>query len=232
MVAVMLCRAFMLFALSVCTVAGAAEIQSGRVARWIAVDSSSQQVFSRSFTVDRPVQNARLRATGLSTNLRIEIDENVIASINAYDPLLDRDLSIRSGRNRHEIRITADPIEGPSVFFVQLDLTLADGSRHSIVTDSDWLDTDGQDHDPREDRTLGEVERSLLVPAARRARIQPVDNYEQWKLAGGDQAQDHPVKFDLLPGFQIERIRQAGADEDSRVSMVFDPQGRLVIGKE
>ncbi len=55
-----------------------------------------------------------------------------------------------------------------------------------------------------------------------------MDEYNQWKEARGGEAQFSP----LPEGFKLERLRAAKPDEDSWVSMAFDPQGRLVISKE
>ena len=39
-------------------------------------------------------------------------------------------------------------------------------------------------------------------------------------------------QFAIAPGFRIELVRSAAADEDSWISLVFDPQGRAIISQE
>ena len=60
------------------------------------------------------------------------------------------------------------------------------------------------------------------------------DAYNSWKLAKSDsqnQATD-PATLTLLPGFKAELIRSSQPGEDSWVSMAFDEQGRITLGKE
>ncbi len=60
------------------------------------------------------------------------------------------------------------------------------------------------------------------------------DAYNSWQLAKPG-AQNHatdPATLTLPPGFKAELIRSAQPGEDSWVSMAFDPQGRLTLGKE
>lgn len=61
-----------------------------------------------------------------------------------------------------------------------------------------------------------------------------VDAYSSWKLAQRDQQSEatDPAGFTLPAGFKAELIRSAQADEDSWVSMAFDPKGRLTVARE
>lgn len=123
--------------------------------------------------------------------------------------------------------VEATPVAGPSTFFLQLDLTLANGTTQSILSSDGWRADSG---DAVVD--LGPIEAGLNVPASRRVGIDAVDNYEQWKQALGAQDGTDPAAFSIAPGFEIRLVRTAQPGEDSWVSMVFDPQGRLLIGKE
>lgn len=60
------------------------------------------------------------------------------------------------------------------------------------------------------------------------------DAYNSWQLAkpGAQNRATDPGSFTLLPGFKAEMIRSAQPGEDSWVSMTFDPQGCIVLGKE
>jgi putative heme-binding domain-containing protein len=60
------------------------------------------------------------------------------------------------------------------------------------------------------------------------------DAYNSWQLAkpsAQNQATD-PASLTVLPGFKVELVRSAQPGEDSWVSMAFDPQGRITLGKE
>ncbi|MDR3405782.1 MAG: hypothetical protein P4L99_25075 [Chthoniobacter sp.] len=58
------------------------------------------------------------------------------------------------------------------------------------------------------------------------------DAYNTWKLALAAGTATDPAAITVPPGFKIERLRSAQPDEDSWVSMAFDPQGRLTIACE
>ncbi|MCA9247850.1 MAG: c-type cytochrome [Planctomycetales bacterium] len=59
-----------------------------------------------------------------------------------------------------------------------------------------------------------------------------VDDYSQWKQALGGNGATGAALVSALPGFEVELIRSAGADEGSWVSMAFDPQGRIILARE
>lgn len=60
------------------------------------------------------------------------------------------------------------------------------------------------------------------------------DAYNSWQLAkpGAQNQATNPATLTLLPGFKAELIRSSQPGEDSWVSMAFDPQGRITLGKE
>lgn len=60
------------------------------------------------------------------------------------------------------------------------------------------------------------------------------DAYNSWQLAkpGAQNRATDPATLTLPPGFKAELIRSAQPAEDSWVSMAFDPQGRITLGKE
>src|SRR5471030_1137631 len=58
------------------------------------------------------------------------------------------------------------------------------------------------------------------------------DAYNTWKLALTAGTATDPATITVPPGFKIELLRSAQPDEDSWVSMAFDPQGRLTVACE
>ena len=60
------------------------------------------------------------------------------------------------------------------------------------------------------------------------------DAYNSWQLAkpGAQNQATDPATLTLPPGFKAELIRSSQPGEDSWVSMAFDPQGRITLGKE
>ena len=72
----------------------------------------------------------------------------------------------------------------------------------------------------------------LSVSACVAAAPVPVDeDYNQWKqaLTNSATAVDH---ITAPPGFKVELVRSAAADEGSWVALAFDPRGRIVVARE
>lgn len=58
------------------------------------------------------------------------------------------------------------------------------------------------------------------------------DAYNNWKLALSGGTATDPATLVVPAGFQVELLRSATPEEDSWVSMAFDPQGRLTVARE
>lgn len=60
------------------------------------------------------------------------------------------------------------------------------------------------------------------------------DAYNSWQLAkpGNQNQATDPASLILPPGFKAELIRSSLPGEDSWVSMAFDPEGRITLGRE
>ena len=203
---------------------------SGAEAHWIWSKAERRAGISASFVTEfsiaKPLSSAILRTCGESASLRIKLNDRLIASVGPYDQLLRRDIVEQLRTGEHRLMVQATSIEGPSAFFLQLDLRFVDGTQRSFVTDESWL------VDQRPATTFGRVSDRLLIGADRGIEIGAVDNYDQWKQALGGQQDTDPASFLLTPGFEIELIRTAKEDEDSWVSLAIDPNGRAVIGQE
>src|SRR4029434_3990737 len=58
------------------------------------------------------------------------------------------------------------------------------------------------------------------------------DAYDGWKLALTPGTATDPAMITVPAGFKVEPRRSAPPEEDSWVSMAFDPQGRLTVARE
>ena len=73
---------------------------------------------------------------------------------------------------------------------------------------------------------------SACVAAAAAPVPVPLDeDYNQWKRALTNSA-TAAAHITALPGFKVELVRSAAADEGSWVALAFDPRGRIVIARE
>ena len=71
----------------------------------------------------------------------------------------------------------------------------------------------------------------LALVVGCRSRPSGVD-YDQWKEALKTRRATAPRHITALPGFEVDLLRTASKAEGSWVSLEFDGQGRLLIGRE
>jgi len=136
------------------------------------------------------------------------------------------------------LRIETKKVFGPSALALSLSLGIANQQRlQTIVSDATWNCTHVLDDGATSQTTpssivsLGLVSRSLWGIGRRSSKVEPTENYEQWRqaVAGSTLTGD---KFWTVPGFEIKLLRNAEPEEGSWVSMAFDPKGRLTIARE
>ena len=181
---------------------------------------------SREFEPTGRVTEARLRLASDFCQTSVRLNEKTIASVDAYGPWLDIDVTDHVRRGTNRIEISSQSVEGPPAVAASLTLTFADGTQQSIVTDAGWRASMTK---PVLATSFGTVATELWNSATGTSAF---DDYDQWKQSSGGAVQPDPAKFALRPGFTIEHVRTAEKDEDSWVSMAFDPAGRLTIAKE
>jgi len=197
---------------------------------WVSGPAAAQVDFQRAITVRPQMTSAKLMVVGHAVSAEILIDSQRVAELEAYRPLQVHEIASSLTSDTHQLVIRSTPGTGPAAFFVKLQLDYADGSRAVLVSDKQWRGiVDGKDRGVSE---LAPVDERLLVPDARKVTVDTTDNYEQWKHAIGASEGTDPATFRVTPGFEIERVRSAQPEEDSWVSLAFDPQGRAVVAME
>ncbi len=198
----------------------------------------------KEFLVDAEVKTATLRVTADFAWLLLTVNGERFAPIRPYDPVEEIDVSrlLSVGENRLGLESTSLP--GPSAVAARLEIETVDGERLVIDSDSSWQHEQG----------IGTLTEAKTVTKgrvdARRFglnRLPDIDafaEYNQWKEAlppevevNGDSADSIPNIAEeklspLPPGFHIERLRTAAADEGSWVSMAVDERGRIVVARE
>ncbi|MGI9243818.1 MAG: DUF7133 domain-containing protein, partial [Verrucomicrobiales bacterium] len=171
--------------------------------------------FERSFELGAlPEGGVRLRAECDFCGCEILLNGESVLRLEPYDPGGEADVKrlLLAGENR--IVVKANGVDGPSA--IGLDLVGENGET-ILASGADW--EGGVAISPMGVLRFGESG----VPA-----IEAVDEYNQWKEAGGGEAVFSP----LPDGFELERLREAKPGEGSWISMAFDPRGNLVISKE
>lgn len=179
---------------------------------------------TRAFSSHGETKRAVLRATADFAGLRISLNGKEVLALDPYDPPGEVEVARFLVQGENTLVATASGVEGPSAFGVALESETADGGILRIASHTAWRDEQGSPM-----RSFGRVEKTRWA-LNHLPEVSPFAEYNQWK-----EALDQPDAASLSPlplGFEIEKIRDAGEDEDSWVSLVFDAEGRLLIGKE
>ena len=204
-------------------IAGSISTGAAENAHWMWADgerigATEPLEFSRTFTIDElPSGGATLRALGDFCSIQVTLNGKLVAKAEPYDPVLAVPVKplLQEGDNELLVRVRGVP--GPSA--LALDLAFDAGEAPVLTSGDGWRGA------------------SVIAPMAALGlsdpelrEIAPLDEYNQWTEAKGNAGE---AKFSPLPeGFELERLRVAKPEEDSWVSMAFDSEGRLVIGKE
>ncbi|MDH4408962.1 MAG: c-type cytochrome [Verrucomicrobiales bacterium] len=175
----------------------------------------AERTFSLSAEPDRSV----LRVTADFAGVRVLINDREVVALDPHDPSAEVEVTSFLHAGENTLVIVANGVEGPSAFGLALTNTTEQGEPVVVHTDHTWPGVG----------SFGEIEMTRWG-LNQLPEVSPFAEYNQWK-----EALDQPEATNLSPlppGFEIEKIRDAGEGEDSWVSLVFDPQGRLLIGKE
>ncbi|QDT12753.1 DUF7133 domain-containing protein [Planctomycetes bacterium K23_9] len=183
-------------------------------------------VFRKSFTVEEEFSKATIQASGESMAVQVWMDGRMLLDLEPYDPVALMNVAGQLEMGTHEFTVRCRSVDGPSAFFLCLQLRSAEKVIQQVVTDATWQCGSGPA------TTYGTVDAKSLVDEKRRVAVAASDNYDQWKLARDANDETASVRFDTTPGFEIRRVRHAKKNEDSWVSMAFDSKGRVLIAKE
>jgi putative heme-binding domain-containing protein len=158
--------------------------------------------------------------TASDAPVEIVLDGRSIATLKAAATATGTDLTRQLGDGKaHELGLRV-PGKAKAAALLELNGDLA--AVHWIVTDAAWQNavvSGPTDADPATNPF--DLKKTF-------------DAYNSWQLAkpGAQNQATDPATLTLPPGFKAELIRSAQPGEDSWVSMAFDPQGRITLGKE
>ena len=203
-------------------------------AKWIWVKDArlpgAKIEFSQEIHLSSHAVSARLQAVSDFSSLVLRINGQKIGQRSALSPLLALDVSRHLLKGRNFVSITTRATgEAPGVA-LRLDWTDAGGAGSSLFSNETWKSRDEKGK-VRTVESFGSLsnERWWNLPPL---GVDSIEDYTQWKRASKAEAGTDPASFSTLPGYEVELLRSAGKEENSWVSMAFDPQGRITIGRE
>ncbi len=194
-------------------------------------------IFQRSFDIKLPVRTATIRLAADFCQATVVVNERRLFSVEPYSQTVDADITDAMVTGNNVVRIEVTAIAGPSAIASSLSIGIAnDPVNQTIVTDGAWSYTSKSYNTVGESKTtpvisLGTVKPELCGIGRRSSKVEPTENYEQWRQAVAGKAMDEN-RFWTVPGFEIALVRTATSEEGSWVSMAFDPKGRLTIARE
>ena len=209
-------RCLLFLLLSACAFAQMAN--SPPVPQWLAAPEAGQ-----TFTQTVKHEGKLLKAVLLTASdgaVEIVLDGKSIATVKAADTATGTDLTQQLGDGQaHQLGLR---VPGKAKTAARLELNGDLAAVRWIVTDATWKNA------------------VAAGPTDADAATNPFDlkktfdAYNSWQLAkpGAQNQATDPATLTLPPGFKAELIRSAQPGEDSWVSMAFDPQGRITLGKE
>jgi hypothetical protein len=158
--------------------------------------------------------------TASDADLEISLDGKLVAKVKAAEAAIGTDLTRQlSDGQSHQIGLRMIA-KAKTAALLELNGDLA--AVRWIVTDETWKNA----------QVLGSTDAD---PATNPFDLKKAfDAYNSWQLAkpGAQNQATDPATLTLPSGFKAELIRSAQPGEDSWVSMAFDPQGRITLGKE
>jgi len=181
--------------------------------------ASSEFRVERSFFLAAEPVRAVLRVTADFAAVRVLIQDREVLALDPHDPPTEVEVTSSLDLGENVLVVVANGVVGPSAFGLTLTHASEGGESLAVLTDHTWPGA----------ISFGEIENGRWGPN-RLPEVSPFAEYNQWK-----EALDQPDATNLSPlppGFEIAKIRDAREGEDSWVSLVFDPRGRLLIGKE
>lgn len=177
---------------------------------------SGATTFEQSFTHEGKLLKAILLGAG---EMQVMINDQPVGAIAGTEQATSIDVTkfIRSGSNVLRLQSKG----GRVAALLELNGDLA--NKTWIKTDASWTSTSGKIETEAIDASSSPFDFKKTF-----------DAYNSWQLAkpGAQSTATDPAGFTLLPGFKAELVRSAQAGEDSWVSMTFDPQGRIILGRE
>jgi len=182
-------------------------------------DADTSVVFTKEIEHSGKLLKAVL-LTASDATVEVLIDGKVIAAVEKSDSATGTDLTRYFADGKKHVLGLSVSSKAVTAALLELNGDLA--AVRWIATDGSWRNAKAlyaTDHDPA--KNPFDLKKAF-------------DAYNSWQLAkpGAQNQATAAASLTLLPGFNAELIRSAQPGEDSWISMAFDPQGRITLGKE
>ncbi|WP_395738208.1 hypothetical protein [Prosthecobacter sp.] len=188
------------------------------VPQWLAANDGGA-TFTQKVKHEGKLLKAVLLTAG-DAAVEIVLDGNTIATVKAAETASGTDLTRELGDGKEHTLGLRVPGKAKAAALLELNGDLA--AVRWIVTDDSWQNA----------VVAGATDADAVKNPFDLKKT--FDAYNSWQLAkpGAQNQATDAATLTVPPGFKAELIRSAQPGEDSWVSMAFDPQGRITLGKE
>lgn len=183
--------------------------------------AAGEATLQSTFKLGSATHIIRLKCIADYCAVDVLIDGNHHLTLDPYAPVTSRTLNLRLAAGQHTVTLRCRGVEGPSAVALTLKF-IGENGFTELETSETWQNA----------KSSGPVSREFWGTETRAVSVSAFDDYEQWRDAPARADADDLPKFVLPTGFRIDRIRRATPDEGSWVSLVFDPQGRVIVARE
>ena len=186
--------------------------------------------FSREIELSGHAVSARLQAVSDFSFLEVRVNGKLVGQSPVHGPLLNLKVADYLLKGKNLVLITALSTGQAPAVALRLDWSDTSGVRSSLFSNEKWTIRDEKGNG-RTIESFGSLTNEPwwnLPPLS----VDSLDDYTQWKRASTAEVGTDPSTFSTLQGYQVELLRSAGKEENSWVSMAFDPKGRITIGRE
>ena len=186
--------------------------------------------FKKDFTLEGEVQSAKLLASADNHFILFLNGKRIGKGDEWSDP---KTYTVTSGllKGPNLLAVQASNDSGVAALLVNLEVTLKDGNKVSVVTDASWT-SQTQKRDGWEQPGPAE-EGWVKARVIAKLGAEPWGDIAQPRAAARANRQATPAdNITALPGFEVALIRNAEPDEGSWICMTIDPKGRLIVSPQ
>ncbi|HNQ72396.1 MAG TPA: c-type cytochrome [Verrucomicrobiota bacterium] len=187
------------------------------------VANQEQRIFRKVFILAGPVERAVL-SVAADNHAEVTLNQSGVHAIHGHERATQLNVTAELRRGTNVITIVGRNDDGPAGLLVQLQITPAQGPRQTIVSDASWQALTP----PATAWDVAHLPAGGWVAARSLGAVGTGPWGDPFKVAQATPAESLVVP----PGFKVELIHTAAADEGSWISLAVDPQGRLTISPQ
>jgi len=200
---------------------------------WFAVDDPDiyRYQFSKQVIIKEPVLSGQLKFASDFARASVTINDRKVLNVEPYCQLQSLDVTQWLIAGTNVLKIDVQRLPGPSAVAFDLNLRLSSDRSIRVPSNKSWIIESTEQASPNI-KTLGKVRAELWGEGRRDITLSSLENYEQWRQASSIDGRAVKPKFWTAPGFEVELLRTADADEGSWISLTFDERGRAILSRE